>query len=698
MNRVADDNSFLGNPVADFQHVASGCRREFDGGNIYWALPTGAHEVHGAILDRYLAHGGPEGSLGFPRTNETIALDTVGRFNIFEDGALYYFPWGNAYMLRGEILAKWNIMGRANSVLGYPISDEMVTADGLGVFNRFQYGIIVAGATHGAVFLKGNLLRQWDESGAVLGPWGYPISDHHCDGFRCTQAFEGGVMTTDPDTVDMRSIINAKGIAISDQRPRGTCSVMAMTFLQEYGYTDLCGWNTPWADLSEEFLNHAANMAYEGIPGGDGNKDGGYFHQMAKGYNDFGVIWETTWPYRNVDDYDYDSVVLDPSWIPFGQSTVIPGLRQRGKFIQPNEPEKGMTDDELAETFMNIRHGVPVALGRGHSQVAVGYFMDPSAPGGGMFIMRNSYGLEYAGDDTPGYQYFDFENIQNGISDAFAYVRKMDTQVTWGPVSINLMAFDSIVHGAERVTINDRARLFAKDNSWATVTAGRAQSNTAELTVGNDVRVGDITSRGGVILKRAIVDGDVLCDRYVSQDDPTVSGDIITAPVDPFAMLRTDESYFDDMFQNVSTLFVESGQTRIIYPAIEYGDIYVRDGGNLMLSGSGAFYVRKLHVDAGGHIDMAASRSGQQVALYSPSDFSFGPGARISGSARYMLWVTLGDNVYIGPGCFFHGTVAAPNAHISIDSGASTQIYGAFHGRSVVVQPDSELIHSPFWY
>ena len=697
---LAATQTYLGASSGDYLDVGSGCMRDFAGGTAYWSSITGAHEVHGAIKDRYLVHGGPSGELGFPTTDETATPDTVGRYNHFENGSLYYFPWGNAYMVRGAIRDKWANMGWENSVVGYPISDEMTSADGQGVFNRFQYGVIYSHPTYGAFFLKGNLLRQWDEADNVNGIWGWPIADHRCDGFDCTQEFEGGALATDPDLVDMRSVINAKGITISNQNPRGTCSVMAMNFLQEYGYTDLCGWNTPWADLSEEYLNHVSNLAYDGLPGSDRGADGAMFFHVEKGYNDYGVIWETMWPYRNVDDYDYGTVVMDPTWIPFGESTIIPGLHQRGKFIQPNDSQVGMTDDELAETFMNLRHGIPVALGRGHSQVAVGYYTDASAPGGGYFIMRNSYG---DWNNDAGYQYFDYDNIQNGIYDGFAYLRKMDTQVTYGPVSMNLWAFDSLVHGEERVAINDRARMYAVDNSWATVTAGRSQGDDAQVDIGYHAYVGDILSRGSVSLRSAVVDGDVTCRSYSEQNGTTVSGTIDEGPVDPYEMLRANDDYFDGMFENVDNLFVENGETEVIYAGVEYGDIYVRDGGSLVLSGAGAFYVRRLTVDAGGAVDMAASRDGvdyvgRQVALYSPNDLSFGPNAYISGAARNMLWVTLGNNVYIGPGCFFHGTVAAPHAAVNVDTGSTTQVYGAFHGRTVTVHQDSEIIHAPFWY
>ena len=49
--------------------VAGGARQAFSDGTIYVSDATGAHEVHGAVLDTYLDEGGPAGHLGFPVTD-----------------------------------------------------------------------------------------------------------------------------------------------------------------------------------------------------------------------------------------------------------------------------------------------------------------------------------------------------------------------------------------------------------------------------------------------------------------------------------------------------------------------------------------------------------------------------------------------------------------------------------------------------
>jgi uncharacterized protein with LGFP repeats len=60
----------LGYPVANEQAMAGGAMSRFEHGRIYSSAASGAHEVHGPILDRYLADGGPAGALGFPTTDQ----------------------------------------------------------------------------------------------------------------------------------------------------------------------------------------------------------------------------------------------------------------------------------------------------------------------------------------------------------------------------------------------------------------------------------------------------------------------------------------------------------------------------------------------------------------------------------------------------------------------------------------------------
>jgi SpoIID/LytB domain protein len=67
--------------------VAGGRRQKFEDGVIYFSDPTGAHELHGPVLDRYRKEGGPGGSLGFP-TSDVRKLQNGNLRANFEHGVI----------------------------------------------------------------------------------------------------------------------------------------------------------------------------------------------------------------------------------------------------------------------------------------------------------------------------------------------------------------------------------------------------------------------------------------------------------------------------------------------------------------------------------------------------------------------------------------------------------------------------------
>jgi uncharacterized protein with LGFP repeats len=79
----------LGRPTAAEVARAGGRVRTYLRGSIYWSGRTGAHEVHGPILARYLKHGGPASCLGFPSSD--VVRTAVGLRSRFAGGVIRYF-------------------------------------------------------------------------------------------------------------------------------------------------------------------------------------------------------------------------------------------------------------------------------------------------------------------------------------------------------------------------------------------------------------------------------------------------------------------------------------------------------------------------------------------------------------------------------------------------------------------------------
>ena len=179
-------DSYLGAPTGPEVPIAGGLEQTYQGGTIYYSAATGAHAVHGVILDKYLSMGGPAGALGFPTSDEQGTADGVARYNTFSstganlnDGAIY-FTWqkGVAYSIKGKIYAHWISLGGEAGVLGYPITDETGTPDGVGRFNHFSNsGSIYWTPSTGAWSIHGAIRDKWASLGWERSPLGYPTSD-----------------------------------------------------------------------------------------------------------------------------------------------------------------------------------------------------------------------------------------------------------------------------------------------------------------------------------------------------------------------------------------------------------------------------------------------------------------------------------------------------------------------------------------
>ena len=92
--------------------------------------------------------------LGYPLTDETTTPDGVGRYNHFQSGSIYWTPSTGAHEVHGAIRGLWASLGWERSWLGYPISSELTTPDGVGRYSLFQHGGIFWTPTGGAVAVR----------------------------------------------------------------------------------------------------------------------------------------------------------------------------------------------------------------------------------------------------------------------------------------------------------------------------------------------------------------------------------------------------------------------------------------------------------------------------------------------------------------------------------------------------------------
>ncbi|MGH8905094.1 MAG: galactose oxidase-like domain-containing protein [Egibacteraceae bacterium] len=143
----------LGNPVGAEFPTADGLgrARRYERGAIYWTPATGAHEMHGAIWSKWSQLGIP--LLGYPLTDETATPDGVGRYNHFQRGSIYWTPATGAWEVHGAIRNRWEQLEWERGPLGYPVSDEMdifPQDPQLGRVSRFQGGQVCWDSGRGA--------------------------------------------------------------------------------------------------------------------------------------------------------------------------------------------------------------------------------------------------------------------------------------------------------------------------------------------------------------------------------------------------------------------------------------------------------------------------------------------------------------------------------------------------------------------
>ncbi len=143
---------WVGKPTSEIAHAGQGYIVRYEGADIYYSPETGAHEVHGDIRAKYNAFGAANGFLGLPMTDETRTPDTIGRFNHFQGGSIYWTPHTGPMGIRGAMRSMWAAEGWERSKFGYPIAD-FVTKSG----NPPEFW---AGFQDGAIYSKNNIAAE----------------------------------------------------------------------------------------------------------------------------------------------------------------------------------------------------------------------------------------------------------------------------------------------------------------------------------------------------------------------------------------------------------------------------------------------------------------------------------------------------------------------------------------------------------
>lgn len=187
------ENGLLGLPTSGEVAGGAGSRMTiFQGGRIYYTPATGANEVVGAILWRYLSLGAENGVLGLPTSGEVDGVPG-SRTNGFQGGRIYWSPSTGPHEVYGSILLRYASLGADAGVLGLPTSGEMAGPNGTRV-SHFQNGHIYHSG-RGTHEVLGAILWRYMQEGGAGGRLGVPITGEIPWDYGRQSKFAGGTIT-----------------------------------------------------------------------------------------------------------------------------------------------------------------------------------------------------------------------------------------------------------------------------------------------------------------------------------------------------------------------------------------------------------------------------------------------------------------------------------------------------------------------
>lgn len=187
-------NGKLGLAVGDYTCglAASACYQGFQGGNVY-VSSAGTWSVTGGFLSLWAAQGKETSPAGYPASNEVP--QGSGVYQDFEHARYYWSPSTGTHMVPADVLAS----AKANSWLGFPISDYICGLANNGCYQGFQNGNIYV-SSGGAWPVQGGFMAAWSAQGKERGGLGYPLSGEVLSGAGVYQDFQNGRYYWSPST------------------------------------------------------------------------------------------------------------------------------------------------------------------------------------------------------------------------------------------------------------------------------------------------------------------------------------------------------------------------------------------------------------------------------------------------------------------------------------------------------------------
>lgn len=185
-----------GECVTNEYPVKDGVAQDFRKGRAYWSPESGAWLTNGRIGARYSQIGGPESWLGFPITHELGTPDGIGRFNHFQHGSIYWTPDLGPVAVPADIVEEWGRNGYELGKLGYPVADPVSVGEGL--MQRFEHGVIARKPNGETVTVFGAIGQKLIDANLGASDLGTPTAPERQIPGGALQEFENGVIYWSP--------------------------------------------------------------------------------------------------------------------------------------------------------------------------------------------------------------------------------------------------------------------------------------------------------------------------------------------------------------------------------------------------------------------------------------------------------------------------------------------------------------------
>lgn len=217
---------------------------------------------------------------------------------------------------------------------------------------------------------------------------------------------------------------------VRNQGPRSTCVAHAVSAVREF----LLGERSRGADLSEQFIYWACKQR-DGRP----NDPGTWVKTGMEVLKEIGACPEANWPYSGAlipgneghgpppATADREAAALRVADVRALSPTSVDSLRAVLAEGAPIAFSVWVFDSSAYRYTYDVgdlRLPLPGEEKYGHAMCMVGYVDDAETPGGGYFIVRNSWGPEFGikGQVAPGYCRIPYEYVTRHGLEAYAAV------------------------------------------------------------------------------------------------------------------------------------------------------------------------------------------------------------------------------------------------------------------------------------